>query len=186
MAARKLSVIITALAVPIAAVFLFMPIAIAGDGAGANKLEGAWVAKETAIGGQWTYVLSPNSSGRSASGHGSIDIGFPVEGLFGPVDDTTPLLIQLEMTGPDTGVANSIWYGRKELPSTEPVSAELVFIGTAHSTFEFQAPGKLFVVHDFAFYSADKDGDGDGFPDSDAIPDLELTLTTMDTRLPSH
>jgi hypothetical protein len=185
MVARKLSVIITALAVSIAAVFLFMSIGIAGNGTGSHKLEGAWVAKAPAVGGQWTYVLSPHSSGHRATGHGSIEIGFNVEGLFGPYDDVSPLLIQLEMTGPDTAIANSIWYGRKELPSTSAASHELVFIGTAYSTIDFEEPGKLVAVHDFAFYSADKDEDDDGFPDTDETPDLEMQLTTYDTRLPS-
>jgi hypothetical protein len=182
---RRLKLAITALMTALVSAFLFMPTGMAGNGPGFHKLEGAWIAKAPEVGGQWTYVLCPNSSGHRASGHGSIEMGFNVEGLFGPSDDTSPLLIQLEMTGRDTAVAYSIWYGRRELPLTSPVSHELVFIGTARSTIEFTSPDELTAIHDFAFYSPDKDADGDGLPDSDAEPDLELQLTSYDTRLPS-
>ncbi|MGD8696926.1 MAG: hypothetical protein PVI25_08385 [Gammaproteobacteria bacterium] len=185
MVIRRIRLVITVLMTTLAAAFLFTSTAMAGNGPGSHKFEGAWIAKAPEVGGQWTYVLSPNSSGHRASGHGSIEAGFNVEALFGPSDDTSPLLIQLEMTGRDTAVANSIWYGRRELPSTSPVSHELVFIGTAYSTIEFTGPDKLTAVHDFAFYSPDKDADGDGLPDTDAEPDLELQLTSYDTRLPS-
>ena len=157
--------------------------AFAGGVRGAQKLEGAWVAKAPDAGGQWTYVLSADPSGRHATGHGSVEIGFNVVSLFGPYDDVSPLLIAIRMTGPETAVANTIWYGRRELPITSMTSHELVFIGTAESTLEFVGPDEIEAVHNFAFYDASKDVDGDGFPDSDQTPDLELTLNTFDTRV---
>ena len=44
-------------------------IASTGGGGSAYKLEGAWIAKVDGSTGQWSYVLSPDSSGRRASGH---------------------------------------------------------------------------------------------------------------------
>lgn len=169
----------------LAATVITLLLAASNAAAGGAKLEGAWIAKAPEAGGQWTYVLAPDPSGHSATGHGFIEVGFNVEPLFGPYDEATPLLIQLRMTGRDTAIANSIWYGRKKLPSTSMVSHELVFIGTARSAIEFLAPDKLVAVHDFAFYAPSKDADGDGLPDAGATPDLELQLTSYDTRLPS-
>ena len=50
------------------------------------KLEpSAWIAKVDGLPGQWTYVVSPDPSGRHAAAHGTIDVGFSVTALFGPV-----------------------------------------------------------------------------------------------------
>src|SRR5512146_1482783 len=45
-------------------------------GSGAFKLEGAWIARVVGTNGQWSYVVSPDNSGRHATAHGSIDVGF--------------------------------------------------------------------------------------------------------------
>jgi hypothetical protein len=158
--------------------------AIAGGGAGANKLEGAWIATVNGFPGQWSYVLTADASGRHASGHGSIEVGFVVAEL-GPYDEVSPFLVNVEMTGPASAVYNSIWYGLREVPPPSIVSHEIVWIGTSQGTFEYIAPDKKIVVNNFAFYLADQDADGDGLPDEDATPVYTLQLETTDTRFPS-
>lgn len=158
--------------------------AFAGGVPGAQKLEGAWIAKVDGFPGQWTYVMIPDSSGRNASVHGSIDVGFSVSEL-GDYDEVTPFLGAAKMIGPETAVGRSVWYGLKELAPPSIPSDEVVWIGTSDSTFEFKAANKMFVVHNFAFYLADQDGDGDGLPDEGEPPVYTLQLATNDTRLPS-
>lgn len=161
-------------------------IASAGGGGSANKLEGAWIAKVDGSTGQWSYVLSPDSSGRRASGHGSVDVGM-YTGPFFETDMVSPILIEMEMTGPKTAAAYSVFYGLKDLVPTDLLdpNREIVYIGIVQSTAEFVAPNELEGVHYFAFYDASKDADGNGLPDPDEDPDFELTMTTTDTRLPS-
>ena len=72
-----------------ACLLLAAPTAMADKGAGANKLEGAWVAKVIGMPGQWSYVLSPDASGRRAALAGSIDVGFSLAPLFGATDRTS-------------------------------------------------------------------------------------------------
>ena len=158
--------------------------AFAGGVRGAQKLEGAWIARVDGFPGQWSYVSSADSSGRRASVHGSIDVGFSVQEL-GSYDEVTPFVGASEMTGPKTAVGNAIWYGLKELAPPSIPSHEVVWIGTTESAFEFKAANKMFVVHNFAFYLADQDGNGDGLPDAGETPVYTLQLTTNDTRVPS-
>ncbi len=161
-----------------------MGVASAGGGRNAYKLEGAWIAKVDGATGQWTYVLSPDPSGRRASGHGSIDVGFFVS----PDSDmTSPILVEIEMTGPKTIAAYSVFYGLKELSPVAPLepTRELVLIGVVQSTGEFVAPNKLEASHYFEFFSAAADVDGDGLPDPGQEPFATLNLTTTDTRVPS-
>jgi hypothetical protein len=159
-------------------------VASAGEGRSAYKLEGAWIAKVDGSTGQWTYVLSPDASGRRASGHGSIDIGLFVS----PDSDTSsPILTEMEMTGRNTLSAYSVWYGLKELSPIAPLdpTRELIYIGVVQSTGKFVTPNKLEVSHYFEFYDQSADEDGDGLPDPGQDPFATLNLTTSDTRLPS-
>ena len=159
-------------------------VASAGGGRNAYKLEGAWIAKVDGSTGQWTYVLSPDASGRRASGHGSIDIGFFVS----PDSDvSSPILIEMEMTGRKTVAAYSVFYSLKELSPVAPLepTRELVFIGVVQSTGEFVTPNKFEVSHYFEFFPATADVDGDGLPDPGQDPFATLNLTTTDTRVPS-
>jgi hypothetical protein len=98
--------------------------AIAGNGSNNYKLGGAWVAKviESPLPAQWSYVVVADPSGKHASGHGSIDIGFRTEAVLGgtyfdPTDSSTPILVNVVKTGPDTATFHSVWYGLKDLPS---------------------------------------------------------------------
>lgn len=151
---------------------------------GAQKLEGAWIAKVDGVPAQWTYVISADSSGRLASGHGSIDAGFWLGELF-DTDKSSPILISMAMTGPETGVADSVWYGFKALPPPSLITYELVYIGTVDSTFTFVGADKLVGLHNFAIYAAAQDIDGDGLPEPDQAPVYSFQVTTQDTRLPS-
>lgn len=163
--------------------------ASADQGNGAFKFEGAWVAKVQSPGfGQWSYVLTSDPSGRHATGHGSVDIGFRANficgDLFDPADSQSPILVNLVMTGPDGGIYNSIWYGLRDLGPASLLTNEIVLIGTTTGTFEFVSSGKMHGTHNFALYTPDADADGDGFPDEAAEPVCAFEMNTVDTRLP--
>jgi hypothetical protein len=171
-----------------ACLLLVSPMAVAGKAA-AHKLEGAWVAKVQGFPGQWSYVLAADSSGRRASGHGSVDLGFDADSAFGcslgESDVDTPILVNIEMTGPDTAVAYSIWYGLK---TSESGPTEIVFIGEVKSEITFIALGKGVAVHYFAFYLPSQDVEPeDGFPDEGETPACvaPVAIYTVDTRLPA-
>lgn len=167
---------------------LSMP-AIAGEQPASYKLSGAWVAKVVGMPGQWSYVVSADPSGRSAAGHGSIDAGFNVDSIFGPVfeptDSDSPILISAVMSGPDTASFYAIWYGLKELASSSPISHEIVLIGVVKGELEFVAPGKAYGTHNFEFYFPSQDADGDGFPDEGEYTPYTFQMNTVDTRLPA-
>jgi hypothetical protein len=190
MFARKLKVIIAALAAVTAAALLYTPVGIAGNATGAYKLGGVWIAKVQGSPGQWTYVVAPDPSGRRAVAHGHVEVGPNVELVFGPYDRISPLLVDIEVTGPESASYNSIWYGMKDLELEPPVpvgtpNSELVLIGVAKGTIAYMGPGKATAVHSFEWYFPAQDGDGDGLPDAGEDPVLTFQLTTVDTRLPS-
>lgn len=166
---------------------------VADQGDGAFKLEGAWVAKVDGFPGQWSYVVSSDPSGKRASGHGSVDIGFRANfvcGLNGYTtdfevsDSESPILVSMLMTGPDTVSYNSVWYGLKDLSPMSPIVNEIVLIGTVTGELKVIAPGTMHGTHSFAIYHPTADTDGDGFPDEGATPDCLFQMNTVDTRLP--
>ena len=170
---------------------LASPMAMADKAAGAYKLEGAWVAKVQGLEGQWSYVLAPDASGRRAAGHGSVDLGFNPDYAFGcefgAMDYAdSPILISLEMTGPDTAIGYSVWYA---IRTPSPGAAEIVFIGEVRTEVKFVAPGKSESAHYFSFYSPGKDiNPKDGFPDEGTLPDCsagDFAIYTVDTRVPA-
>jgi hypothetical protein len=164
---------------------------MAGQGVGAVKLDGAWVAKVVdAPGGQWSYVISADPSGRRAAGHGSIDVGFRFEAILGaqyfePTDSNSPILIDIVMTGPDTASYHAVWYGLKDLDPPNVSKSEIVVIGVVTGDLQFVEPGKAFGTHNFELYYPWQDGDGDGFPDEGETTPFVFQLTTVDTRVPS-
>ena len=110
-------IIVAALASLFAALLL-VPRFVESGQTGAVKLEGAWIAKVTAMDGvppstplpfQWSYVLAPSPSGRSASIHGSVDVAFP-ESIAS--DSHSPIIGEMVQTGPNTVVYTSIWSRR--------------------------------------------------------------------------
>lgn len=168
-------------------------LAMAGNGHGAYKLDGAWVAKVQEAPGQWSYVISSDPSGRRASGHGSIDSGFNVEVIcamygydvdFEPSDSSSPILVNIVMTGPRTGHYYAIWYGLKKLDPPSILSAQIVMIGVVTGELEFVGPGEIHGTHNFALYEPTADGNNDGFPDEGMPTECEFVSTTVDTRLP--
>jgi hypothetical protein len=186
MAIHRFKVALIAAITVAACLFLTVPTAMADKGA--YKLEGAWVAKVIGFPGQWSYVLAPDPSGRQASGHGSIDIGFDPS-IFGcqfaDSNASSPILINIRMTGPDTSVAYSVWYA---LSSSDAALVEIVFIGEVRTETKFVAPGKSESTHYFSFYRPDQDLDpADGFPDEEETPacTVPVPLYTLDTRVPA-
>lgn len=157
----------------------------------AAKLEGAWIAKVVEVEGQpiappgqWTYVLSPDPSGRRAAGHGTIDVGLYTPPLDLMADEVSPLLIDLVMTGPNTGTFNSVWYGIKKGVTSVGTTAEIIYIGVNHGEINLVEPGKSENTHNIEFYLAESDADKDGLPDPGAVPlGPAVVVHTVDTRL---
>jgi hypothetical protein len=175
MLTSRLKVIATVLMAAVAAFLLATPVGAANNAMGAMKLEGAWIAKVPGTPVQWTYVLSPDPSGRSASFHGSIEVGF---GNPLGSDRTSPLLGAVVMTGPTTGKFNSVWYGISNI-------AGVVYIGVDTGDIEFVG-GKILGTHNLVFYLPDQDADEDGLPDPGEMPAFGYPgpVHTIDTRLP--
>lgn len=173
-------IVAAALSAAVVAGWLVVTPAGAGGGA-AVKLEGAWIGRGVEGPFQWTYVLSPDPSGRQATLHDSIDVG-----VGPPLPDgltLTPLLGNLVLTGPDTARFNSVWYVIQKLPPEAPVSGQIVGIGM--NTGEGRlVDGRWVATHHIASYPPDSDADGDGLPDPGSVPDSVNTVHTIDTRLP--
>ncbi len=174
----------------VAVIVLATQIGAFGSDVGALKLEGAWVARVTSIEGQpfpavsqWSYVLSPDSSGRSASLHGSIDIGFTPNQPGGTPGFLTPLIGEIVQTGPNTAAFHVYWYEISEGESGE--FDQIVSIGTVSGVARLVAPGKMELTDNFKIYPASADADGDGIPDEGSAPIASFTVTTLDTRIPS-
>ena len=171
---------------------LVSPMATADKGMVPHKLGGAWVARVvgTPLVGQWSYVAIPDPSGRTATGHGSVDLGFNTEAILGypyfePTDFASPILIDIVMTAPDMAVYNSVYYGLKRLDPPSPVMTQLVYIGVVKGTLKFVGPDKAEGTHNFELYYPEQDADGDGFPDEGQTTPFTFQLQTIDTRLPS-
>lgn len=152
-------------------------------GNGAFKLEGAWIARVVGTNGQWTYVVSPDNSGRHATAHGSIDVGFATS-AFGPVDSFSPLLVDVVVTGPKTAKFSSIWYGLRKL-NASTYTHEIAYIGMNHGTLTSVGPGKVMGMHHLDYYLPIQDADGNGLPDPGQQPVASVEFQTDETRLPS-
>jgi hypothetical protein len=164
---------------------------MAGGGSDNYKLGGAWVAKvvDSPLPGQWSYVVIADPSGKHATGHGSVDIGFSTDAVLGgtyfdPADSTSPILVSVVKTGPDTASFYSVWYGLQDLGPDSPVSDKIVFIGVVTGELEFVGPNKVHGTHNFKLYFPEQDVDGDGFPDANQTTPFAFELKTVDTRLP--
>jgi hypothetical protein len=168
--------------------------AVAGEGDGAFKLAGAWVARvQPPFFGQWSYVVTSDPSGKRATGYGSVDMGFRANFVcgftdpsqaFDLTDSESPILVSMVMTGPRTVSYSAIWYGLADLGPASPISNTIVLIGTTTGDLEFVEPGKMAGTHNFALYYPSADGDGDGYPDQGATPACTFQLSTVDKRLP--
>ena len=164
-----------------------LSVASAGGAKGAYKLEGAWLAQCIEFPLQWSWVFAPDASGRRASGHGQFDIGPVTPDLgYGAATRNSHILVEAEMTGPDTVDAIGVWYGLREPSATLPgvVSADIVYIGIDKAVFTFETPDKLKGVHIIEYYVPPQDADGDGFPDPGQTPVSSTEIHTENTRLP--
>jgi hypothetical protein len=157
-------------------------------GQGAPKLEGAWIARVTSLRGQpftdvsqWTYVLSPDASGRNASIHGTIDIPFGPSQPMNVAYNTT-FLDEVVQTGPDTASFNAYWYNVKQ--GGAGALNQILSIGRIWGEVMFVAPGKSEVTDHFEIYLPSADADGDGIPDEGSSPIASFLVTTQDTRIP--
>ena len=117
---------------------------------GANKLDGAWVAKCVEFPLQWSWVYAPDASGRRATGHGEFDVGPVTPDLgVGAATRNSHILFEAEMMGPDTVKFSAVWYGLKEPSTMFPglVSADIVYIGVDKGVLTFVEPDKALGVH---------------------------------------
>jgi hypothetical protein len=169
------------------------PLLASGQNGEAFKLEGAWIARVTAMDGvppgtalpfQWSYVMASSPDGRRATLHGSIEVAFPKSLDY---DIPSALLGEAVQTSPSTAAFNSVWYLIKK---GSPVD-HIVAIGTATGETQGVGPGRAQTIYHFAFYLASADANGDGLPDDsdgdgvvDAAPVAAFDVTTMDTRVP--
>jgi hypothetical protein len=178
---RKKVVIAAALAVAVVA--LVTQVGVSGE---PLKLEGAWVAKVISYEGvpgaypfQWSYVLAPDPSGRTAALNGSVIVGFPLNPQL-PYDFHSPITGEIVQTGPDTATFNSYTYAiRKGL-----VTDQIVFVTRTWGEAKTIAEGKLETTHHFEIYLPSADADGDGIPDEGSVPITSFTVGTQDTRIP--
>lgn len=169
--------------VAVAAAMLLAP-RLAGQEQGGLKLEGAWVARVSSMEGvptgtplpfQWNYVLVPSASGRRASLHGSVVVGFP-QAI--PADFASPIIGEMIQTGPDTVAFTTIWH---HVRTGSPVD-QVVLIGMARGEARSIGPGKVEATHQFALYLPSADADGDGLPEG--VPIMTFEVTSIDTRVP--
>ncbi len=180
----KRRVVLAALVGMAAAVGPASQLSAAGASWGANKLEGAWVARVVGVPMQWSYVLIPGASERQASMHGSIDVGLST---FPGAVGNSPLIGEVVMTGPRTAKFRSVWYVLG--PGGGGLTASILAIGTNNGEIAFEGPGKASGTHHLAFYPPSSDADGDGYPDPGAVPiplPLPAELYSSDTRLPAQ
>jgi hypothetical protein len=150
------------------------------------KLEGSWIAKVVGMPLQWTYTLTPDSSGRKAAMFGTIQVAIRPAvvnpDLFPDLEYISDMVGELVMTGHDTMKFTAVWYGMKKAVPFDKV----VFIGVNSGKGKFTGPGQSQVTHHLAFYDPIvADADGDGLPDPGQAPALCLPATiSLDTRVP--
>ena len=154
------------------------------------KLEsGVWVSKVIGMPVQWNYVVSADPSGRHAAAFGTVDVSF-YSALDALADESSPLLIDVVMTGPGTATFNSVWYGIKNYDvataTAKGVSGYVAYIGVNRGFLKFAAPGKAEGTHNICYYdpTTSDTNPADGFPDAGAVPfACPDTVYTVDTLL---
>jgi len=160
-----------------------MPAPAVADSFG--KLEpGVWIAKVVEVpGAQWSYIVAPDPSGRHAAAHGTVEVGIYIEALDAITDKTSPLLVDIVMTGPRAAKFNSVWYGLQEIAGPY-TNAQVLYIGVNHGEIQFVGPGKAEGTHNIEYYWASQDADNDGLPDPGELPfAVAGPIHTVETRL---
>ena len=106
---------------------------------------------------------------------------------FGAATRNSHILLESEMTGPDTAEFSAVWYGLKEPSTMFPglVTSDIVYIGVDKGVLMFVEPNKALGVHIIEYYLPSQDADGDGFPDPGEIPvNPTEEIHSVNTRLP--
>lgn len=178
----------TVLVIVVLALVSAVPIGASGGVQAPMKLEGTWVARVVTYNDapspypfQWSYLLTPDNSGRRASIFGSVDVAFPRNPQL-PADHNSPLLGYVETTAPGRTAFDSYWYGIKK--GVPPALDVILFIGRAWGEGRLLPSGQLENTYHFEIYLASQDADGDGLPDPGQVPVNAFTIVSTDTRIP--
>jgi hypothetical protein len=149
------------------------------------KLGGSWIGRVPGTPVMWSYTLTPDPSGRKAAMSGMVEIpvgpSVIVPGLFPDLEYYSPLVGQVEVTGPTTTEFTAIMYGMKKgFPFNKVVC---IIVNSGQS--KFMGPGKFQNSNHMAYYAPSADADGDGLPDPGAVPALCLPASTsVETQVP--
>ncbi len=149
------------------------------------KLEGAWIGKVPGYPIMWSYAVSPDPSGRTASMSGSVQVPLQPSllkpGVFPDLEYMSPMVGHVRMTGRNTFEATAVWYGMKKgFPFNQ-----VVFIGLNNVQAMFVDSGQMIMTNHLAFYDPASDADGDGLPDPGVAPIVYSAPTvSLETRVP--
>jgi hypothetical protein len=182
----KRNIALAAFGVAVGTILIVTQAAWSDEGPQSLKLGGSWIGKVPGTPIMWTYSLSPDASGKSASMSGSIPVPsgpylLSLQGLFPDLEYITPMVGQIRMSGQDTTKFTAVWYGMKK---GYPFN-QVVFIGVNSGTGKYTGPGEAENTNHLAFYDPSADADGDGLPDPGAVPALCVPATiSLETQVP--
>jgi hypothetical protein len=104
-----------------------------------------------------------------------------VPGLFPDLEYYSPLVGQVNLTGPDTSEFSAVMYGMKKAFPFNKVVCIIVNSGES----KLLGPGKIQNANHLVFYAPTADADGDGLPDPGAVPALCLPASvSVETQVP--
>lgn len=152
------------------------------------KLEGAWIGKVPTLPVTWSYSVSPDPAGQTASMSGSVQV--PIQPFlltpdhsdpFPGVEYISPMVGNVRMTGQGTLEGTIVWYGMKKgVPFNQ-----VVYIGLNNAQARFLDSGHMIMTNNLAFYAPSTDADEDGLPDPGTAPTVYSPPTvSLETRVP--